>query len=805
MMMGSNNDAERPPRVKIEGCLYVRLGKRRRRYCVLAGRTLSIFASKEEAVDKAPARKTCCVVGVKDMGELQRGTKETLVGPGLFHNAIIVSTLKSKLLVVEADTKTEKDRWLHAMMSLNFCSEDAERGLVRESLNQPDFDAQLAVTLLYKFRDNSDATDMVVDHLTQYAHNNIDDVEFYLPQIVHLLVHADTNMDKLIGLLLSICKAKSYVAHLGNSIHLALHLFWLLEAIIHDCRGTPTYNLVAKLLMSIEAQVVNQHCDLKDLIVLFRDVPGLKDTIVAKKDSETREAAPTDNAATNGISLSESEKHTLLQWMEQERMKRYKYFHQVRDFIQALTAISETMRHMEPREARKVALPGILNKLVIPEMAYIPLGRASDPFCRVVRVLEHEGTVFSTHSRAPCLLCFEVVEEPSHPSPSSSSAWTQAPRLAATSEMSMFEDDAETLQCIQTNLALHFGSAAVDVDENTRDEDDNASTAHSIKDVVGQSIQTTIMRRTSRTAYDTGLAKLMLLETAVFGESWIAKKKRLQEASPFGHLKGWNVISLISKSNDDMRQEVFALQLIAKIQDIFRDARLPLWLRSYRIVSTGHSTGLIETITDAPSLDALKKRKDFTTLRNHFDKTYGASPIARTSALHNYVHSLAAYSLVCYILQVKDRHNGNILLDKQGHLVHIDFGFLLGIAPGGNWSLESQPPFKLTKEMVEVLGGPHSPLFAKFVQLFTLGFLALQRNADKIITMVEIMMHKSTFPCFQNRDVVKELAKLRDRFVETLPLDVTVKHAVKLVKLSYKNKWTKRYDQFQKITNGILP
>ncbi|KAF0730310.1 hypothetical protein Ae201684_012309 [Aphanomyces euteiches] len=81
MMMGSNNDAERPPRIKIEGCLYVRLGKRRRRYCVLAGRTLSIFASKEEAVDKAPARKTCCVVGVKDMGELQRGTKETLVGP----------------------------------------------------------------------------------------------------------------------------------------------------------------------------------------------------------------------------------------------------------------------------------------------------------------------------------------------------------------------------------------------------------------------------------------------------------------------------------------------------------------------------------------------------------------------------------------------------------------------------------------------------------------------------------------------------------------------------------------------------
>ncbi|RLN99301.1 hypothetical protein DYB28_014185 [Aphanomyces astaci] len=84
--------------------------------------------------------------------------------------------------------------------------------------------------------------------------------------------------------------------------------------------------------------------------------------------------------------------------------------------------------------------------------------------------------------------------------------------------------------------------------------------------------------------------------------------------------------------------------------------------------------------------------------------------------------------------------------------------------------------------MVDVLGGVASPLFAQFVELFTHGFLALQ-----------------------NRDVVKDLQKLRDRFVETLPMDDTVEHAVKLVKLSYKNKWTKRYDQFQKITNGILP
>ncbi len=51
-------------------------------------------------------------------------------------------------------------------------------------------------------------------------------------------------------------------------------------------------------------------------------------------------------------------------------------------------------------------------------------------------------------------------------------------------------------------------------------------------------------------------------------------------------------------------------------------------------------------------------------------------------AKEKFVSSLVGASLMTFVLQLKDRHNGNILLDIDGHIIHIDFGFILGLAPG---------------------------------------------------------------------------------------------------------------------------
>ena len=90
------------------------------------------------------------------------------------------------------------------------------------------------------------------------------------------------------------------------------------------------------------------------------------------------------------------------------------------------------------------------------------------------------------------------------------------------------------------------------------------------------------------------------------------------------------------------------------------------------------------------------------------------------AAKEEFLKSLAAYCLVMYIIQAKDRHNGNILLHRSGKMFHIDFGFFLSNMPGKGIELEKDCPFKLLTEYVEVLDGTKSSYFSKFREYFFL-------------------------------------------------------------------------------------
>jgi hypothetical protein len=204
----------------------------------------------------------------------------------------------------------------------------------------------------------------------------------------------------------------------------------------------------------------------------------------------------------------------------------------------------------------------------------------------------------------------------------------------------------------------------------------------------------------------------------VFGEKIEEQTERLRKLSPFGNLATYKLFKFIVKTGEDLRQEQFATQLINEFNQIFKLEKVDCWVSTYEILATGTNCGIIEVIPNSISLDQLYRRvKNYTGLNNFFQTYFGPTNSDKYKrAMDNFVASVAGYSLVCYFLQIKDRHNGNIMIDDKGHIIHIDFGFMLSNAPGKGIKFE-KAPFKLTKEFVEVMGGVNSKYFDKFRKL----------------------------------------------------------------------------------------
>ncbi|KAK6615802.1 phosphatidylinositol 3 [Botrytis cinerea] len=236
--------------------------------------------------------------------------------------------------------------------------------------------------------------------------------------------------------------------------------------------------------------------------------------------------------------------------------------------------------------------------------------------------------------------------------------------------------------------------------------------------------------------------------------------------------------SAIFKVGDDCRQDVLALQMIAAFRGIFNSVGLDVYV-FHIVLLRQHLVVVLLMFYQTQSRVIFWEEKPF------------------QEARANFVKSMAAYSIISFLLQFKDRHNGNIMIDDAGHILHIDFGFCFDIAPGG--VKFERAPFKLTTEMVAVMGGStEHQAFKWFEELCVKAYLASRPYTDKLSQLVMLMMD-SGLPCFKPESI----QHFRDRFV----LEKTEAEAAlfmrSLVKRSYGSYSTGVYDQFQLLTNGI--
>nr|XP_043623129.1 phosphatidylinositol 4-kinase alpha 1-like [Erigeron canadensis] len=257
----------------------------------------------------------------------------------------------------------------------------------------------------------------------------------------------------------------------------------------------------------------------------------------------------------------------------------------------------------------------------------------------------------------------------------------------------------------------------------------------------------------------------------------------------------------IFKVGDDCRQDVLALQVISLLRDIFGAVGLNLYLYPYGVLPTDPERGIIEVVPNSRSRSQMGETTDGG-LYEIFQQDFGpvGSPGFET-ARENFIVSSAGYAVASLLLQPKDRHNGNLLFDSVGRLVHIDFGFILETSPGGNMRFESAH-FKLSHEMTQLLdpsGAMRSDTWHLFESLCVKGYLCARRHMNGIINTV-LMMVESGLPCFSRGDPI---GNLRKRFRPEMSEREAANHMIHICADAY-NKWTTAgYDLIQYLQQGI--
>eukprot|EP00208_Stichococcus_sp_RCC1054_P001997 CAMPEP_0206143372 /NCGR_PEP_ID=MMETSP1473-20131121/20292_1 /ASSEMBLY_ACC=CAM_ASM_001109 /TAXON_ID=1461547 /ORGANISM="Stichococcus sp, Strain RCC1054" /LENGTH=1452 /DNA_ID=CAMNT_0053538737 /DNA_START=218 /DNA_END=4576 /DNA_ORIENTATION=- len=289
------------------------------------------------------------------------------------------------------------------------------------------------------------------------------------------------------------------------------------------------------------------------------------------------------------------------------------------------------------------------------------------------------------------------------------------------------------------------------------------------------------------------------------------EKERPMDENPDGDSSGkadkrevhkWKTVqACIFKVGDDCRQDILALQVIGLLKEAFQKAGLDLYLAPYGVLPTSYECGIIEVVPNCASRSALGETSDGGLLEI-FSRDFGPPGSAGfEKARHNFLRSEAGYAIACFLLQVKDRHNGNVMIDSVGHLVHIDFGFLLEISPGGNLGFESAG-FKFSHEMTQLLdpsGQKASEEYARFEAHCIRGYLAARGVAEGIMATVELMA-ASGLPCFGRGRPVENL---RRRFRLDLRDAEAAAFMQGCVRAAYDRWTTGFYDVVQYLQNNI--
>ncbi|KAK6092919.1 Phosphatidylinositol (PI) 3-kinase [Batrachochytrium dendrobatidis] len=226
--------------------------------------------------------------------------------------------------------------------------------------------------------------------------------------------------------------------------------------------------------------------------------------------------------------------------------------------------------------------------------------------------------------------------------------------------------------------------------------------------------------------------------------------------------------SIIFKTGDDLRQDQLVVQIIMLMDKLLRKENLDLRLTPYKVLATGPDHGMLQFVRAQAIASILA---DYGNSIMPFMKSGDLdSTEISPQTMDTYIRSTAGYCVITYLLGIGDRHLDNLLLTREGNLIHIDFGFILGRDPK-----PFPPPMKLCKEMVEAMGGAMSSNYQKFKSYIFIAFNSLRKSANLILNLFSLMVNANIPDIAIEPD--KAVWKVQERF----RLDLNDEEAIQFI------------------------
>lgn len=166
-------------------------------------------------------------------------------------------------------------------------------------------------------------------------------------------------------------------------------------------------------------------------------------------------------------------------------------------------------------------------------------------------------------------------------------------------------------------------------------------------------------------------------------------------------------INFIFKSGDDLRQDIFTLQILRVMDMIWKSFNMDFQMTNYICLNTGPKMGVIEKI-EGETIASIQRKSGLvgafkSVLLDWLKEKNKDNAEDLKMAIKNFTDSAIGYCVATYILGVADRHSDNIMIKKNGQMFHIDFGHILGHFKQKFGIKRENVPFILTHDFIDII------------------------------------------------------------------------------------------------------